>query len=35
MKEKDQRMKVSNEIFSSIKYIKANANEEYFMDKLE
>jgi ATP-binding cassette subfamily C (CFTR/MRP) protein 2 len=31
----DNRMKSTNEIFSNIKFIKVNAWEEYFYDKLE
>lgn len=34
MKAKDARTKYSHEIFSSIKFIKANAFEEYFKEKL-
>lgn len=30
----DARMKVTNEVFNNIKYIKVNAWEEYFYDKL-
>lgn len=33
--ETDNRMKISNEIFNNIKFIKVNAWEEYFYDKLE
>lgn len=33
--ETDNRMKMSNEIFNNIKFIKVNAWEEYFYDKLE
>lgn len=32
---KDSRMKVTTEIFSAIKFIKTNAVEEYFFDKLD
>lgn len=35
MKSKDKRMKTTNEIFSSIKFIKVNAWEEYFYEKLD
>lgn len=35
MKEKDERMKISTEIFNAIKFIKSNAWEEYFYDKLD
>ncbi|KAL4454971.1 hypothetical protein ABPG74_006353 [Tetrahymena malaccensis] len=35
MKEKDDRMKITTEIFNAIKFIKANAWEEYFYDKLD
>jgi ATP-binding cassette subfamily C (CFTR/MRP) protein 2 len=31
----DNRMKISNEIFNNVKFIKVNAWEEYFYDKLE
>ena len=31
----DGRMKMTNEIFNNIKFIKVNAWEEYFYDKLE
>lgn len=31
----DNRMKASNEVFNNIKFIKVNAWEEYFYDKLE
>lgn len=34
MKEKDKRIKITTEIFSSIKFVKVNAWEEYFYDKL-
>ena len=34
MKEKDKRIKVTTEIFNSIKFVKVNAWEEYFYDKL-
>lgn len=30
----DNRMKVTNEVFNNIKFIKVNAWEEYFYDKL-
>jgi ATP-binding cassette subfamily C (CFTR/MRP) protein 2 len=33
--ETDNRMKMSNEIFNNIKFIKVNAWEEYFYDRLE
>ena len=33
--ETDNRMKISNEIFNNVKFIKVNAWEEYFYDKLE
>lgn len=35
MKAKDERMKVTTEVFNAIKFIKANGWEEYFYDKLE
>ncbi|KAM3143255.1 hypothetical protein pb186bvf_004587 [Paramecium bursaria] len=35
MKDKDQRTKAANELFSNIKFIKINALEEYFYDKLQ
>ena len=35
MVEKDERMKITTEIFNAIKFIKANAWEEYFYDKLD
>ena len=35
MKEKDKRIKVTTEIFNSIKFVKVNAWEEYFYDKLD
>ncbi|EAS00380.2 ABC transporter C family protein (macronuclear) [Tetrahymena thermophila SB210] len=35
MKEKDDRMKITTEVFNAIKFIKANAWEEYFYDKLD
>ena len=34
MKEKDKRIKFTTEIFNSIKFVKVNAWEEYFYDKL-
>ena len=34
MKEKDKRVKFTTEIFSCIKFLKVNAYEEYFYDKL-
>lgn len=34
MKAKDDRTKQANELFSSIKFIKVNAFENYFIDKL-
>jgi hypothetical protein len=34
MKKKDIRLKTTNEIFSQIKYVKANAYEEIFYFKL-
>lgn len=30
----DNRMKITNEVFNNIKFIKVNAWEEYFYDKL-
>ncbi|KAL4482732.1 hypothetical protein ABPG73_021392 [Tetrahymena malaccensis] len=33
--EKDDRMKITTEIFNAIKFIKANAWEQYFYDKLD
>lgn len=35
MKDKDKRMKVTNEIFGQIKFIKVNAWEEFFYDRLD
>jgi hypothetical protein len=35
MTAKDERMKVTTEIFGAIKFIKANAWEEYFYNKLD
>ena len=35
MVEKDLRVKITTEIFSSIKFVKVNAWEEYFYDKLD
>jgi hypothetical protein len=34
MKEKDKRIKITTEIFGTIKFVKVNAWEEYFYDKL-
>ena len=34
-KEKDKRIKITTEIFNSIKFIKVNSWEEYFYDKVE
>lgn len=34
-RETDNRMKMTNEIFNNIKFIKVNAWEEYFYDKIE
>lgn len=34
MKDKDARTKCANEIFSAIKFIKINALEKYFQNKL-
>ena len=34
MKAKDIRTKSANELFSAIKFIKINALEEYFIEKL-
>lgn len=33
--EKDKRIKITTEIFNSIKFIKVNSWEEYFYDKVE
>lgn len=35
MVRKDQRMMISSETYSSIKFIKANAFEEHFYDKID
>ena len=35
MVEKDKRVKIATEIFSSIKFVKVNVWEEYFYDKLD
>jgi hypothetical protein len=35
MIEKDKRTKATNELFSSIKFIKMNALEEYFIDRVD
>lgn len=35
MIEKDKRIKITNEIFGQIKFVKVNAWEEYFYDKLD
>lgn len=35
MKRKDKRMKATNEVFSNIKFVKVNAWEEYFYNKLD
>lgn len=35
MKDKDRRMKITNEIFGQIKFIKVNAWEEFFYDRLD
>lgn len=35
MKAKDERMKTSTEILGAMKFIKSNAWEEYFYDKLD
>lgn len=34
MSEKDSRLKVTNEVFNLIRFIKVNAWEEYFYDRL-
>lgn len=35
MKEKDKRIKITNEVFSQIKFIKVNSWEENFYEKLD
>jgi len=35
MARKDERMKITSETFSSIKYVKVNAFEEHFYDKID
>jgi hypothetical protein len=35
MKDKDKRIKITNELFGQIKFVKVNAWEEHFYDRLD